>query len=122
MAVLCRRASRSRSSHGHASHRSASRGGASHCGASLVVPRIGVHSVDVPLICVHLVDLARIGVPLIDVPLMAYIDGFKLFLRWIITFSRGDDSRSHCCSPLLASETLPMDGTGMTMTDTMTGT
>ena len=51
------------------------------------------------------------------------IDGFKLFLRWIMNIPKGETIRDpRYCSPLLASETLPMGSTGMTMTDTMTGT
>jgi hypothetical protein len=53
------------------------------------------------------------------------IDGFKLFLRWIMNIPKGETIRDPTAAPpLIASETLPIDSTGMTMTmtDTMTGT
>ena len=37
------------------------------------------------------------------------IDDFKLFLRWIMNIPKGETIRDPGCSPLLASETLPMD-------------
>jgi hypothetical protein len=53
------------------------------------------------------------------------IDGFKLFLRWIMNIPKGETIRDPTADPpLIASETLPIDSTGMTMTvtDTMTST
>ena len=53
------------------------------------------------------------------------IDGFKLFLRWIMNIPKGETTRDPTAAPpFIASKTLPIDSTGMTMTmtDTMTGT